>query len=318
MPIRVQVVGHGIVEFPDGMSQDEIAKALSSLSTPQGPSPVTLASLGADKRPLTDADGRVDPALKALSPQAQDAFRDAKETAANVGIGAGAMAAGGVGAAAEPEVLTGLTKGLGQTGLGYGAYKAMTALGVPSEMAGAISGIVSGGGIKSTMQNAIKARGVRMANVDMTVPPTAEPFGPKEAPDFLRLDVGPTRQPFGPSIGRPPTKFVGAKVMSPSGAANVEATAPIMPDVETLKATMASPTAADTPRDYHTGETGATREDLAKGTYNPSAVRAKEAHTAINQEQAIYRNFADQARQALDADPSIRDLLLARLMGGGS
>lgn len=32
MPIRVQVPGHGIVEFPDGTPQDEMAKALSSLA----------------------------------------------------------------------------------------------------------------------------------------------------------------------------------------------------------------------------------------------------------------------------------------------
>jgi hypothetical protein len=39
MPIRVQVPGHGIVEFPDGTPQDEMAKALSSLSAPASAPP---------------------------------------------------------------------------------------------------------------------------------------------------------------------------------------------------------------------------------------------------------------------------------------
>lgn len=34
MPIRVQVEGHGLVEFPDGTTEDAMRKALSSLSTP--------------------------------------------------------------------------------------------------------------------------------------------------------------------------------------------------------------------------------------------------------------------------------------------
>lgn len=43
MPIRVQVPGHGIVEFPDGTSEAEMASALSSLKPTAAPSAQTAA-----------------------------------------------------------------------------------------------------------------------------------------------------------------------------------------------------------------------------------------------------------------------------------
>lgn len=60
MPIRVQVVGHGIVEFPDGTSQDEMQKALSSLSAP--PPPKTTDEPSTLKK-VTDAAANVLPAV---------------------------------------------------------------------------------------------------------------------------------------------------------------------------------------------------------------------------------------------------------------
>lgn len=48
MPIRVQVVGHGIVEFPDGTSQDVMAQALKSLGPAPGQAPAAPAGQRAD------------------------------------------------------------------------------------------------------------------------------------------------------------------------------------------------------------------------------------------------------------------------------
>jgi hypothetical protein len=57
-PIRVQVVGHGLVEFPEGTSQAEMQAALAHLSGPEQPAPAQPSALerGAtqfyDKSPL--------------------------------------------------------------------------------------------------------------------------------------------------------------------------------------------------------------------------------------------------------------------------
>lgn len=46
MPIRVQVVGHGLVEFPDGTPQEEMQKALEGLRVPSTSTPASLAPQG--------------------------------------------------------------------------------------------------------------------------------------------------------------------------------------------------------------------------------------------------------------------------------
>lgn len=65
MPIRVQVPGHGVVEFPDGTSQDVMKAALQKLTNPQGPAPSALDMLSG-RRGFSSDEGK---------PKEPDTFR---------------------------------------------------------------------------------------------------------------------------------------------------------------------------------------------------------------------------------------------------
>lgn len=89
MPIRVQVVGHGIVEFPDGTSQDVMAKALKSLGPAPSPAPSPAAP-----RERTWTDTAVD-ALPAIGGTVGGIIGGAGGTVLGMGVGGVPGAIGG-------------------------------------------------------------------------------------------------------------------------------------------------------------------------------------------------------------------------------
>lgn len=163
-------------------------------------------------------------------------------------------------------------------------------------------------GVNRILRIKDKIQAIRNA-ADFPVGPTAEPLGPVPAPDFHPLDVGPRAQPFGPKLGAPPTRIRGI-VTSPSEAAAVEAAAPqtakVIPSVEDLKATMASPESADTPRDWHSGATDPAMK-----------ARMAAAHELIMDENMRYRNATAGERAQFQAMPKdYKDALISALLGG--
>lgn len=349
-PQEVVIVDRAGTEhhFPAGFDPKRAAAIVQAQSPPIPPASTTGPTLGDVRMGLTDAEGRIDPAVARLSPAAQEAYRNAKGTAADVGIGAGLLGAGGIGAAVEPELATGLVKGLGQAGLGIGAYKALTALGINPEFAGAVSGLVSGAGLKKTLGDAMAARGARIGNMGGRLV-AGEGLPPEqvaaEALAALRQPTRPNTVTLPSPAELPPgytPRTSGLRVTgriivpSPSGAAAVEAASldprisnldqppparptfksppdaytrvlqreSAIPRLEDLKATTASPTSADTPRDWHSGATD-----------SPLAQRMQAAHKVIMDEDARYRAATAGERAMFQAMPkTYKDALLASLL----
>lgn len=160
MAIRVQVPGHGIIEFPDGMSQDEMRAAIQSLDAPKAASPSVDAALDA----APSARGAVAQAIGALAApigglktlrMVGRMLKGGAETAASHPIETGALIGGAAavpltGGASLPAALaaSGLG-GAGGAGLGLIGAAATGAESVPSTPAGVVGEMAKQGAIQA-------------------------------------------------------------------------------------------------------------------------------------------------------------------------
>lgn len=152
-------------EFPAGMDPKKAA-AIVRQQEASGAQPAAAPQ----KRPLLIGRSEANvPAQLRNDPEAVKAFQSAKDTGADVGIAAGAM---GLGGALAPASITGpataFAKSAGQIGLYGGAYKGLTAMGIPPEYAGLIlaatglKSLTKGGGSSPAKPEPVNNTGGRL------------------------------------------------------------------------------------------------------------------------------------------------------------
>lgn len=194
---RAELVRKMIAE---GTSDDDIRATLKVYDAKQSAAPP------ANKRPLLMGNSDAGAAKQFADPSAMRDLNAAKDTMANVGLAVGAMGLGGALAPASvTNGATALAKSAGQLGLYGGAYKGLTAMGVPPEYAALLLGAAglknwrNGGGTQSA-QEPVPSR-----NAGGRLLTTKAPGVEQQLADAIaELRGAQTQQPSGVSLPPPP------------------------------------------------------------------------------------------------------------------